>query len=137
MLEFDVNDEKIESTGDIKALFDGYCNLCSRSVTFANSKTKNVEFLSLQSEEGKKIIGSKDLNNELNTFILVKDSEVFIRSNAVLELIKEFGGSWKFLSNILLLIPRGFRDRIYRFVSNHRFVLFDKRKKCFNLKKAE
>jgi predicted DCC family thiol-disulfide oxidoreductase YuxK len=128
---FPVNPEELKSLDQTVAFFDGYCNLCSGSVIFASRRTENVKFYSLQSETGQKVMESENLDfDELKTFILIKDSKVFTISNAVLELVKEFGRVWKALATLIGFIPETVRDLVYRFVARNRFAVFGRRDRC-------
>lgn len=128
-----VKPEEEKSKSEVTAYFDGKCNLCSNTVRFANSRTENVEFVSLQSEKGKDILQDNNLESQnFETFILEKNGKVYFRSDALIELMKEFGGLWKLLSTICELVPKIVRDQIYSVVSKYRFKIFGRRDTCFN-----
>lgn len=126
-----MNSEELKSLDQPVAFFDGYCKLCSSSVRFASSRAENVKFYSLQSEIVQEVMESESLDfDELKTFILIKDSKVFTRSDAVLELLKEFGRVSKVLATLIGLIPETVRDLIYGFVARNRFSVFGRRDRC-------
>ena len=76
------------STNDLKKiiLFDGVCNLCSKSVSFIikYDKADKFRFASIQSETGKKIINKYSIDiNKNDSIILISNDNVSYRSKAV------------------------------------------------------
>jgi predicted DCC family thiol-disulfide oxidoreductase YuxK len=120
-------------TGFPIILFDGYCNLCSKSVQFILKRDKKgiFRFLPLQSE---RIILIKenysfDQGNP-ESVILIDGGKVFKRSDAVLRIIKRLNFPWSLLWG-LIIFPRFIRDPIYSWVAKNRFRWYGKRKSCF------
>lgn len=79
-------------------IFDGVCNLCNASVQFIIRRdTKGIfKFLPLQSEKTGMILkkfGVDAKNTE--TVILIKDKNIFFRSDAALEIADSFDYPWK------------------------------------------
>lgn len=107
-------------------IFDGYCSVCSRSVRFLLSVDRRKKLLFLA---GNKLQVFDD--SETGTIIYYKRGIVFKHSDAVLELLKDIGGFWKFAGALMAIFPRKLRDNIYRLIARNRFKWFKKRSTCF------
>lgn len=113
-------------------LFDGVCNLCSASVRFTirRDKMNAFQFASLQSEFGRKTLRAKNIDDRLKTMLLLKNNNVYVRSDAALEICRDLSGLWPALY-ILKIIPRLIRDSIYDFISRNRYKWFGKTNECW------
>lgn len=112
--------------------FDGVCNFCNGAVNFIIKRDINNKFLfsSLQSDNAKKILSQYHKNNtDLNTLILIKNDTLFEKSDAVIEITKEFSGLW-FLVSYFKILPQSLRDFIYSFIAKNRYKLFGKKESC-------
>jgi len=72
-------------------LFDGVCNLCNGAVNWVIKRdTQNkFKFSSLQSEYGKQLINRFQLSSDyLNTIVLLDNDQVYLRSEAVLRILR-------------------------------------------------
>lgn len=113
-------------------LFDGVCNLCNGLVQFTiNRDTKNIfSFGSLQSNGGQEILRSKGLPlDDFDSFVYVRDNEVFVKSTGALEVLKDLGGMWKLLY-VFIVIPHPIRDYVYSLIASHRYSFFGKKESC-------
>lgn len=113
-------------------LFDGVCNLCNGLVQFIINRDtgKIFSFGSLQSNGGQEILRSKSLPlDNFDSFVYVRDKEVFVKSTGALEVLKDLGGMWKFLY-VFIVIPRSIRDYIYGLIAKHRYSFFGKQESC-------
>ena len=113
-------------------LFDGVCNLCNAAVQFVIKRDNKNQFVfvSLQSEEGKKILGEYNLpENEMNSFILVENGKVYDRSTAALKVIKKLNGLWRFLYGFII-VPKFIRNGIYNIVARKRYQWFGRKDEC-------
>jgi len=113
-------------------LFDGICNLCNKSVQFIihrDPKSK-FRFASLQSEVGKSLMRQIGLSTENNnSLVYIRDNRFYIKSTAVLRILRCLGGGWLLLYG-LIIIPRFLRDWGYDFIAKRRYRLFGKRASC-------
>ena len=113
-------------------LFDGVCNLCISTVNFIikrDSKEK-FKFTTLQSESGQALIKKFGLpTNDFNSIVFISRGKYFLKSTAVLHILKELGGVWK-LCYVFIIFPRPFRNFIYRIIANTRYRIFGKRDIC-------
>lgn len=114
-------------------LFDGYCNLCSRSVRFILKRDKTNFFLlsNLQSEKAKAVLSSFQLpENYDKSVILILDNTIWFKSDAVLKIVSKLNGFWPIL-RFFKIIPKPLRDFVYQLISRYRFKLFGKRTECY------
>ena len=113
-------------------LFDGLCNLCNDSVNFILRRDKigNYKFASLQSEIGIEQTKRYNIdNNIVDSIVLIKNNKVFIKSSAVLEILKDLPIGWS-LFRIGNILPMVFRDWLYDIVAKHRYKIFGKKDEC-------
>jgi predicted DCC family thiol-disulfide oxidoreductase YuxK len=112
-------------------LFDGVCNLCNSSVQFIIKRDQlaKFQFASLQSEIGQKLLRKYDYNQDLNSFILIEDEKIYIKSSAALRVCMNLNGLWKYLS-IFRIIPPSIRDYIYEIIAKNRYIWFGKQETC-------
>jgi len=117
-------------------LFDGMCNLCNRSVDFvlAKDQQNHFSFVALQSEKGQQIIQSYALSSDIKSIILINNHHIFVESDAALEIARLLPAPWKWMT-IFSNIPAPIRNRIYRWIAQHRYSLFGKRTSCRNIKR--
>ena len=113
-------------------LFDGVCNLCNGSVQFIINKDPSgiFKFAPLQSGIGKDLLLKFDLSdNNMDSIILIENSDYFIKSTAALRIVKRLGILWSLLY-ILILIPKPIRDYFYDIVARNRYNWYGKRTQC-------
>ncbi len=112
--------------------FDGVCNLCNSAVNFLIDQDKQgrLKFASLQSEAGKVVLHRSGLpEQDYDSFILVKNGQLFQKSEAVLEVVKLLGGGWLLLYGFKI-VPRTWRDWLYTQIAQNRYRWFGKRTQC-------
>jgi len=113
-------------------LFDEDCLLCNRSVQFVLKHDKKNQFKigALQSDMGKKMLDKFQFQDEnLSTFVLLKDNEILVKSDAALSILSELGGIYS-MAKIFKNIPRRLRDAVYLFISKNRYNWFGKTDHC-------
>jgi len=117
---------------DNLVLFDGVCNLCTASVQFIirHDRAGIFYFAPLQSDIGREICQSRGLDPAaVETFMLISDGIILMRSDAAIEVVSRFGGAWKFVA-VLRLIPRVARDWVYSAVARNRYRWFGRTEAC-------
>lgn len=117
---------------DSIVFFDGVCNFCNCTINFIIKKDKKsaFHFSSLQSELGQKLLRENNLSGvSFETIYLIKKGKVFEKSDAIIQILQELEWIW-WLSYLLKIIPRSFRNKAYDFIANHRHNLFDTKRKC-------
>ncbi len=114
-------------------LFDGHCNLCNGFIQFLirNDKNDSLRYANLQSEMGKSLSNKFDLNTiELDSIIFISENRAYIKSKAVLNIVKLLRPSWNTI-NIFNYIPTSFNNFVYDLIAKNRYRLFGKSNKCW------
>ncbi|QYK51599.1 MAG: DUF393 domain-containing protein [Anaerolineales bacterium] len=112
-------------------LYDGYCALCNHSVQFlqARQRPDALEYASLQSERGQRVLQAAGLPTQSFDSIVVSDGgQVYVRSAAALRLLRYLRFPWPLLS-ILRLVPAFLRDPLYDLIAHNRYRWFGKQGK--------
>ena len=109
--------------------FDQNCGLCNLSVNFLKnkSKEKSINFLPLDSPEGKKILKkgeSKNIDGKLenidgSSVVLLKSNELFFRSDAIIQVAFLLKFPWKLLF-LAKIVPKSIRDFFYNLIAKNR-----------------
>lgn len=120
-------------------LFDDECILCNKAVQFIIRKDvkERFKFASLQSAFGKNLvfkIGGDSTN--LNSIILVEGENYFLKSAAILKIIKALPG-YSILYYFLNLFPSTVLDLGYTFTAKIRYKLFGRTDNCTIYQKSE
>ncbi len=113
-------------------LFDGICNLCNAAVQFVIKRDRKnyFNFASLQSVEGQRLLNKYNLPaTDFNSFILIEDDKVFLRSSAALKVTNRLKGLWPLLYGFMI-IPKFLRDGVYNIIAKNRYKWFGKQKEC-------
>ncbi|MCF6199998.1 MAG: thiol-disulfide oxidoreductase DCC family protein [Hyphomicrobiaceae bacterium] len=113
-------------------LFDGVCNLCNGSVNFILARDPREIFLfsPVQSAFAQELLARHGLQGIGNdSFVLVKDSQCYLRSDAALQISREMSGVWPWLYG-LRFVPKPLRDFVYNLVARHRYRLFGRKQSC-------
>ena len=113
-------------------LFDGVCNLCSRSVQFIlkRDKEKIFSFASLQSNYGQDLLKQYDLPVDVfNSFILFQDGNIYTRSTAALKMFSQLKG-WRWVKTFWI-VPKFIRDAVYNLIAKNRYKWFGKKQECW------
>lgn len=113
-------------------LFDGICNLCNNSVQFVikHDKGNNFMFATLQSTTGQALLLQYNLPQEgFNSFVLIKDEKVYLKSTAALNVAKNLNGPVKLLYGFII-VPAFIRNSVYNFIAKNRYKWFGKKESC-------
>jgi len=111
--------------------FDGVCGLCNRVVDFSLRHDRNglVRFAPLQGLMAAELLTADDVA-DLDTVVFVDDGVLVRRSSAVVGLLRQLGGPWRFVATLLWLVPRPLRDVGYRIVAHSRYRIFGRKDTC-------
>jgi predicted DCC family thiol-disulfide oxidoreductase YuxK len=119
---------------ELLILFDGVCNLCSRSVQFVlkHDKYAKFRFASLQSAIGQELLKERGLpaDGQFHSFVLIEGDEVYSRSTASLRVLKHLGGVWS-IGYGLWIVPAFIRNAIYDWISRNRYRWFGRQETCW------
>jgi predicted DCC family thiol-disulfide oxidoreductase YuxK len=113
-------------------IFDGVCHLCAHSVNFilAHESAPRLRFVPLQSPAGARLMREHGFSVEdAQTFVLVIDSESFVRSEAAIRVSRYLRNPWRQLGAIRVL-PRALRDWAYDVVARNRYRWFGRADVC-------
>ncbi|ARK30627.1 thiol-disulfide oxidoreductase DCC family protein [Halalkalibacter krulwichiae] len=112
-------------------LFDGVCNICHESVNFVIRRDHKAvfSFASLQGAKGKELIEARNVCKEINSLVLIEDSEIYYKSTAALRICKQLNGWWKVLY-VFIIIPKSIRDFVYDCIAKNRYKWFGKKESC-------
>lgn len=123
--ELSVNDHPV-------LIFDGVCNLCEWLVIFVVKRDQRarIKFVTAQSEVGQQLQRQNDIDVVSDTtMVLLKNSQVYTRSDAAIEIARDLDGLWKLLS-LLAVIPKPLRDSLYGWIGKNRYRWFGIKKRC-------
>jgi len=101
-------------------------------VNFIIRQDKYNQFLftPLQSETGKQLLIRHQLPlDNLDSFVLIDHDKAFLRSTAVLTVLKKLSFHWKW-TQIFWIIPLFIRDRVYNLIARNRYKWFGKKESC-------
>lgn len=111
--------------------FDGVCSLCNGFVDFLFRWDTKSQFTvaSLQGSTASEKL-PVEYTRDLDTFVLYIDGEIYVRSTAVLMVIKKLPFPWNFLGYIGMTFPKVIRDFVYKRIANNRYLMFGKKDTC-------
>lgn len=78
-------------------IYDGVCNFCNGAVAFIlkRDKAERFTFSPMQSEYAQEVIAQYEVDTVgIDTFMLVKNGQLFLWSDAALEVSKDLSGLW-------------------------------------------
>ena len=117
-------------------LFDGVCNLCNGFVQFIirHDPQGRFRFAALQSEAGRALllahgVAPATLAADPDSVLLLSGGQLYSHSTAVLRIARGLGGGWQ-LAALGGVLPRAWRDGIYRFIARHRYRWFGRQESC-------
>ena len=117
-------------------LFDGVCNLCNGFVQFIirHDPQGRFRFAALQSEAGRALllahgVAPATLAADPDSVLLLSGGQLYSHSTAVLRIARGLGGGWR-LAALGGVLPRAWRDGIYRFIARHRYRWFGRQESC-------
>ena len=113
-------------------VFDGICNFCNSCVNFiiARDDKNTFTFAPIQSQTGLEMLKKYNISSDnIDTFLLVKNSKPLTKSDAALTIAKELRKPWNYLA-ILGFIPKPIRDYVYSLIARNRYKWFGKKEQC-------
>jgi predicted DCC family thiol-disulfide oxidoreductase YuxK len=77
----------------------------------------------------------KKFENVINdsAIFINKFGKIFIRSDAIVNILKTLSGIWLIPWLVLSIVPKRIREYFYRIISQNRYKWFGKRAMCFYL----
>jgi predicted DCC family thiol-disulfide oxidoreductase YuxK len=114
-------------------IFDGICHLCSRWVRFLRRHRVDPPFqlIPMQSVAGKALLVEYGIDPEdPATFLVLDQGRRFTESDAVIHVISALGGLWR-MSEAFCIVPKRWRDLLYRLLARNRYRWFGRRSVCY------
>jgi predicted DCC family thiol-disulfide oxidoreductase YuxK len=110
-------------------LYDGTCGFCAQSVQFVlrhERQRRTLRFAALQSEPGTAVRERHPELDRVDSVIWLEPGDgpqnerVYVRSAAVLRVLRYLGGVWTALAWLGGLVPSVVRDALYDFIARNR-----------------
>lgn len=113
--------------------FDGDCAFCSVSVrrVFRFDKHRRIAFAPLQGKFAAEMGFTKYADEAGGTMVLLRESDgqVFLRGDALIELARALGGTWRIFT-LARLVPKPLRDAVYQWVADNRHRIMGRSDQC-------
>ncbi len=108
-------------------LFDSGCKLCNSSIKFVTKgdPQQKIKQIALQSIQGQEVLAAHPNLQDVNSIILIVNDKVFIESDAILQIAKHLSFPYKLLV-AGMIVPKKWRDAIYRWIAKNRYKWFGK-----------
>jgi len=106
-------------------IFDGVCNFCNGAVNFIIKRDPEGIFAFTPMQSGL----ARELMNNIDTFLLIKNERCFVFSSAALEIAKDLTGFW-YVFKIFKFVPNIIRDFFYKMFARNRYALFGRQETC-------
>lgn len=114
-------------------VFDGVCVLCSHWVSFVlrHDRQRLYKFAAMQTAIGRELLVRHGLDpNDPKSFLLLEDGRGYMDTDALIRVLRSFGGRWHFAATLIQLVPRLLRDACYRAIARNRYRLFGRHEVC-------
>jgi predicted DCC family thiol-disulfide oxidoreductase YuxK len=111
--------------------FDGECGLCNHSVRWLRVRDwrRVLRFAPLQGRLAAQKLVALPADYHEWAVALWDEDGIHYESDATLRTIACLGGVWR-LARLLLIIPRGIRNGVYRWVAHNRLSWFGRVESC-------
>lgn len=113
-------------------VYDGYCHICSGWAQFMHRHRTEPPFqrLTMQCEAGRALLSRHGIDpDDPSTFLVLDAGQVMTDSDAALHVMTVLGGASR-LMVIARLIPKAWRDALYRLLARNRYRWFGRRAVC-------
>lgn len=103
-------------------IYDGKCMLCSKTIAFITQRDKKEKFkyLSYRNSVAKELLDKHNLDFKSKQFIVyINNERYYIKSRAVLEILRELGGIWS-LFFVFIIVPPFIRNYFYDIIAKRR-----------------
>lgn len=114
-------------------VFDGLCNLCSGGARWLQNHQSDPPFrlVPMQSQFGRALLAQHGYDpDDPLTFLVVDGDRSLTQSDAWIHLVAAAGGAWQFV-HATRVVPRAWRDSIYRLIARNRYRWFGRRTACY------
>jgi predicted DCC family thiol-disulfide oxidoreductase YuxK len=114
-------------------VFDSICHVCTGGVRFLERHRIEppFELIPMQSTEGKALLSQHGIDPaDPTTFLVLDRGLVLTQSDASIHIMAAIGGLWR-LVVVARVIPRSWRDGLYRLLARNRYRWFGRRGTCY------
>ena len=115
-------------------LLDGECGLCNKVAIFVNKRKslkKEIDYLSIESEEAQELIAKFSVKQKnADTVYLIRNGKPYIRSAAGIRILLYLKWYYAIWYPICWLFPLPLRDIVYRIIAINRHRIFKKPDVC-------
>lgn len=115
-------------------LFDGVCNLCSRSVQLVIKHDPGCafQFAAIQSDAGKVLLKQYHIADPATpeSLILIDEGKAYQYSSAALRIAGKLK-SWHRFLYAFLIVPPFLRNAVYRFIARNRYRWWGRQDICW------
>ncbi|MBU8975535.1 thiol-disulfide oxidoreductase DCC family protein [Lysobacter sp. MMG2] len=118
--------------GHAVIVFDGVCVVCNGWVRFLlrHDRRAHYRFAAMQSESGRALLISHGLDaDDPVSFLLIEEGVAWTDTDAIVRVLSGLGGAWR-IAALLRVLPRGLRDRLYRWFARNRYRIFGRYEHC-------
>lgn len=111
--------------------FDGYCNLCNRSVQLVikNDRRNIFKFAPLQAEKTVFFLQEKKFQTNSDSILYWNKKQFYSESSAALRIAWHLKFPFPLLI-IFYLVPAFLRNPVYRYIARNRYKWFGKQESC-------
>jgi predicted DCC family thiol-disulfide oxidoreductase YuxK len=108
-------------------IYDGECIFCSKYIRLLIKMDKKdvLKFSTFDGEIYKRLIKEGLLDPNIDSVIYVRDSKIYYKSTAIIEMIKDIQ-KLGFLLQFLYIIPSCVRDKFYEVIAKRRYNLVNR-----------
>lgn len=117
-------------------LIDGDCALCVGLIEWLGKRipadkltAQNISIVPGESDWGAELLQAAAIT-DFDSVVVIRDGLVLQESNAVLALSDVLPRRWHVLATMARIIPRPWRDALYRYVARHRISWFGRKEMC-------
>lgn len=102
-------------------LYDGECGLCDRLVQWVlpRDRSARFQFAALQSDWAQAALQRHGLPlTDFDSMVVIEGEKIHLRSTAALRVLRALPG-WRW-AYVFIVVPRGLRDVVYRWIARRR-----------------
>jgi predicted DCC family thiol-disulfide oxidoreductase YuxK len=112
--------------------YDGLCALCNEYVRWSlrHDSKRRLLFAALDSAHGTRLRRAFPATRDVDSIIVRDGDRVFVKSDAILAIARQFGGLWRLAAGIGRVVPRPLRDWSYDYIARRRYKWFGQFDAC-------
>lgn len=115
-------------------VFDGWCNSCTGLVRFIERRRAEppFELVPMQGARGRELLAPFGIDpDDSSTFLVLDGDRAYTESEGVLQIARALGAGWRALAAAARVVPRPWRDALYRLHARNRYRWFGRRDTCY------